>query len=725
MKAFFENPLMLIALLGAALPIIIEILFRRRKRQVQLPTIRYLLKSKEQEKVKKQDQILLILRTILLALLGLAISRPLIRAGVNSSGDNRKVIILFDGSASTNQQIGVTTSFGLAVKRASSMVKELPEGSFVTAAVMSDQIEVITDLEADRFLAAGKIEAVRGSLGSLPIVYGLDWVGKYLSDNAEKTRNAEVYIFSDFQKHTWTSSNTDKRLPSAGLAEINKFTNDVFFVDVGGEEKKVNIVVASLLPNEWVLTVGSPVKFVTNVKLIGSDIKSLKNGSISFIVNGEKKDLREFDGSKENYTFEFDYLFTYKGEYIVEVLAEGDEHAIDNQRLYLCHIPEDHQILILDETATAPIEISRRLQLAISPPNQPGQPKFSRFSTKVVHPNNLNDETLANYSGIFVSGFSGMTEPISKKLENYVRDGGAVCFFVGPNISSYEYNNFLYRDGNGLLPRKLGNKKSASGGKAFAIFKGNDHPANAELSSLYKESKVEGNEDFSFNEFFEFAGEENGTDSVLKLNNNGGQAILEKTLGKGRCIIVNSSMGLEWSTMPFTVEYPIMMQELLRFIIGNPDKMVNLVTGDTMTQNVYVSNQHLLLKTPNGKKVRLTPKEGEDKNIMKVSFDRTNQQGLYAFDVMDGVVKRPRFVVNADAAEGDLQRIFESDLKDTMGGSGFRFIPSNISLEDFVSKLNSVTELAIPILWAIAAAILVESFLAAKFGRRRRGAPQK
>ncbi len=724
MKAFFENPLMLIALLGAALPIIIEILFRRRKRQVQLPTIRYLLKSKEQEKVKKQDQILLILRTILLALLALAISRPLIRAGVNSSGDQRKVIILFDGSASTNQQIGVTTSFGLGIKRASSMIKELPEGSFVTAAVMSDQIEVITDLEADRFLAAGKVEAVRGSLGSLPIVYGLDWVAKYLSDNAEKTKNAEVYIFSDFQKHTWTSSNTDKRLPSAGLAEINKFTSDVFFVDVGGEEKKVNIVVTSLLPNEWVLTVGSPVKFVANVKLIGTDVKSLKNGSISFIVNGEKKDLREFDGSKENYTFEFDYLFAYKGEYLVEVLAEGDEHAIDNQRLYLCNIPEDHQVLIMDETATAPLELSRKLQLAIAPPNQPGQPKYSRFSTKVVNPNNLNYESLSNYSAIFVAGFSGMNEPISKKLENYVRDGGAVCFFVGPNISSYEYNNFLYKEGAGMLPRKLGAKKASTAGDGFPVFKGNDHPANAELANQYKEIKEEGNKDFSFNEFFEFAGDDNATDSVLKLKN-GGQAILEKTLGKGRCIIVNSSIGLEWSTMPFTTEYPIMMQELLRFIIGNPDKSVNLVTGDTLIQNVYVSSQHLLLKTPNGKKVRLTPKEGEEKNTMKVSFDRTNQQGLYTFDVMDGVVKRPRFVVNADAAEGNLQRIFESDLKDTMGGSGFRFIPSNISLEDFVSKLNSVTELAIPILWAIAAAILMESFLAAKFGRRRRGAPQK
>ena len=724
MKAFFENPWMLLALLGAALPIIIEILFRRRKRQVQLPTIRYLLKSKEQEKVKKQDRLLLILRTILLALLALAISRPLIRQGVNSSGNDRNVVILFDGSASTNQQIGVTTSFGLGVKRASSMIKELPANSSITTFVMSDQMELITENEKDRFLAAGKIEAIRGSLGNLPIAYGLESIAKYLADNPEKTKNAEVYVFSDFQAHTWKRETNDKKTPSQAMVDINKYTKDVFFVDVGGE-KNMNIVVTSLLPNEWVLTVGSSVKFIANVKIVGTDIKSLKKGTLAFIINGEKKDLKEFDGSKADYTFEFDFTFAYKGEYLIEVLAEGDEHAIDNQRLYLCNIPEDHQVLILDETAGAgPMEISRKLQLAIAPPNLPGQPKYSRFSTKVVNPNNLNYESLSNYSAIFVSGFSGMNEPISKKLENYVRDGGAVCFFVGPNISSYEYNNFLYKEGKGLLPRKLDKKKSASGGDSYPIFKGNDHPANVELSAQYKESKSEGNKDVSFNEFYDFANDQNATDSILKLAN-GGQAILEKTLGKGRCILVNSTIGLEWTTMPFTVEYPIMMQELLRFIIGNPDAAVNLTTGDSFIQNVYVTNQHLLLKTPNGKKIRLTPQEGEDKNSLKVRFDRTNQQGLYVFDVMDGVLKRPRFVVNADAAEGDLERYSESNIKSTFSGSSYMIIPPTISLEDFVSKLNSVTEMAMPILWLIAAAILIESFLAAKFGRRRRGAPQK
>ena len=73
-----------------------------------------------------------------------------------------------------------------------------------------------------------------------------------------------------------------------------------------------------------------------------------------------------------------------------------------------------------------------------------------------------------------------------------------------------------------------------------------------------------------------------------------------------------------------------------------------------------------------------------------------------------------------------LKRLKESDVKGVMGGHDYwKWIPPETSLEDFVSKLNSVTEMAMPILWMIAIVLLVESYLAAKFGRRRRGAPVK
>ncbi|MCX7806359.1 MAG: BatA domain-containing protein [Planctomycetota bacterium] len=69
MGSFFANPWMLAGIVAVTLPIIIEWLFKRRKRLIDLPTIRFLLRSKEQEKIKRQDRILLILRMVGIGLL--------------------------------------------------------------------------------------------------------------------------------------------------------------------------------------------------------------------------------------------------------------------------------------------------------------------------------------------------------------------------------------------------------------------------------------------------------------------------------------------------------------------------------------------------------------------------------------------------------------------------------------------------------------------------------
>ena len=45
----FANPWVLGALAAALLPFIIEWLFRRRKQQIELPTLKFLLENEEQE----------------------------------------------------------------------------------------------------------------------------------------------------------------------------------------------------------------------------------------------------------------------------------------------------------------------------------------------------------------------------------------------------------------------------------------------------------------------------------------------------------------------------------------------------------------------------------------------------------------------------------------------------------------------------------------------------
>ena len=90
MASFFAHPALLIALLAIGLPVLIEWLFRRRKRQVELPTLRHLLRHKDQKKIKRQDRILLLLRTLACLLVVLAVARPILRSGLLGGQDQRK-----------------------------------------------------------------------------------------------------------------------------------------------------------------------------------------------------------------------------------------------------------------------------------------------------------------------------------------------------------------------------------------------------------------------------------------------------------------------------------------------------------------------------------------------------------------------------------------------------------------------------------------------------------
>ncbi len=76
MQLPFTHPWILAALAAVLLPILIEWLFRRRRRRVELPTIRFLLRNKEQKKVKRQDRILLAVRMLGVLCLVLAVARP-------------------------------------------------------------------------------------------------------------------------------------------------------------------------------------------------------------------------------------------------------------------------------------------------------------------------------------------------------------------------------------------------------------------------------------------------------------------------------------------------------------------------------------------------------------------------------------------------------------------------------------------------------------------------
>jgi hypothetical protein len=705
--SLFTNPWMLAALAAAAVPWIIEWLFRRRKRQIELPTLVFLLDNDEQQQIKKQDRMLLLVRTIALAVLVLALTRPLIKQSWLHGVQGRNVIIFLDNTASMNQQVGVDTSFRLAQKKAADVILSLPEGASVTVGSLMDRAETISEGEKDLNAVAAKIKGLKPSAGAAPMSEGLAW----LKSAIHKDDSSEIYLFSDLQSYSW------KRPGAQNADDVKNYhdlaaSSDLFVIDVGGATT-FNYMATDLRPSDYIVTTGLAATFRATVELIGKAPDG-KKAIITFLVDGEKKDVREVEASEgKPMVIEFAHHFPKAGESQVEILLEGDEHPIDNRRLYLCTVFDEVKILIVDDGAEGPNQDSFFIARAIAPATHAGMDRVSQFSTRTVNTQQFIYESLDNYSAVLFTANGAMSEQLANRIKRYVADGGSLLLFMGDAARPHDYNKFLYDGGSGPMPVALA-AKSVSAPAELKLT--SDHPALVTLSGL------KGDQGAPISQFVPVeakAGEESKARVVMSLAD-GTPIVLEHRFGKGRVMLCATSAGASWTAFPALQEFPLVVQGLIKDLVGNPDADVNLEVGQHYEQPVYISKQHLLLTYPAGNKERLIPRERSDvANAWIVSFDHTNQHGLYRFaDVQPGVLGRRQFVANMNSAEGDLSRFDEKDFTATFA-SAATWIGPDQSIEEISGKLHTVTELAPLFLVVLTALLAIESFLAAKYGRRR------
>ena len=720
LTSFFTNPWLLYALGAAALPFIIEWLFRRRKRQVELPTLRYLLRNKEQEKIKRQDRWLLILRTAAVFFLVLGLARPLLQQGWLRD-NKRHVVVFLDATASMNQQVGVTTAFDMAKKKAADMVAALPKDTEVSVGYLGERAEWLLQGEKDVHTASGRIRALRAGSGAAPMGEGLAWIKEYLASPG--LGDAELYIFSDFQQHTWKRQGAQTAMDAQIMVELAR-GHETYLIDVGGTPT-FNFLVTDLEPVEKIVTTGMPVKFRSRIEARGKPPAEAK-ARVTFLIHdenslikdgdkkGDKKDVREVVPGEAPVMVEFEHRFQKPGEYLVEVLLEGDEHPTDNRRLYLCSVPENVNVLVLDPAAGTPAEDSYFLSRAIAPTSLPGLDRVSRFAVKTVLPQQIAFENLETYSAVVLMATNPLLEAWTLKLERYVADGGSAWFFLG-SVSLYEYNKLLFKDGKGLLPCRLGDKEV--NGNPTLNFAASGHPGVGSLTSAGSGKPGE----FSRYIPLELKADGDAESKLVVALSDGKPAIVERRFGRGTVMVFASTAGPAWNDLPAMPEFPMLVQDLLRYLVGNPDARVNLKVGDRFEQPVFVSSQHLLLKCPDGSKARLTPQQRKDRqDAWIVNFDGVNRHGMYEFaDVQQEALTRRRFVANPSAEEGDLSRLQSGEFREVYGSGSWDWIGPEKPIEDFVAKLHSVTEMAPAILLLLTCILGLESFLAARFGRRR------
>src|SRR5207302_5113079 len=67
----------------------------------------------------------------------------------------------------------------------------------------------------------------------------------------------------------------------------------------------------------------------------------------------------------------------------------------------------------------------------------------------------LERADLNQYPTIFMLNVQDLKPKQLANLENFVKEGGGVAFYLGPLINANYYNKSLYKDGKGIFPAPL------------------------------------------------------------------------------------------------------------------------------------------------------------------------------------------------------------------------------------------------------------------------------
>src|SRR5256886_2041657 len=201
----FVAPLILGALATLAIPVLVHLIQREKKRVVEFPSLMFVRRIPYQSVRRRRIRHwgLLLLRAAAVALIVAAFARPFMRQGAAAAaaiGGAREIVVLLDDSAS----MGYADHWARAQEAARSVVRGMTPSDRATLVLFGRNAEENMRATADRTRLEAAITRTKVSSGATRFGPALKLAESILSRSPIKRR--EVVLISDFQRSGWTGS---------------------------------------------------------------------------------------------------------------------------------------------------------------------------------------------------------------------------------------------------------------------------------------------------------------------------------------------------------------------------------------------------------------------------------------------------------------------------------------------------------------------------------------
>ena len=692
---FFTNALMLAGLAALAIPVLIHLLLKRRKKRLQFSTVRFFQQQDEQSsrRRKLRNWFLLALRLLIVALLVLAFARPYSHQSQASAAGRkqRRVVFVLDRSGSMLATGTEGQRWALAKERIRKSLSELSADDSAALVDCATHASVLSG-----FAPPATISQLVGELaptyGNSNIPDALQEAVRLLSASGPSTTST-IYVVSDFQKSACRGLSS-RPIPAAievkSLPVGDIFSPNVAIVAFDAERRddaRPHVTVASFSDE--------PTSSALDLSLDGQRVSSLtvelKAGgstNIDLIMPPMKPGWHGLKAS----------------------LRVKDSLEDDNNRYAALWVPEPAQVLVIESRGASPIfeQDSFFLASALDPTKDTTNSLPGAFSVTQVSPEKMADELSpskgsSSWNVVIVPGLKDLPVGSGSALDAFVRAGGGLVLFLGEGMSANRYNGELAD----LLPARLGDAESSPElGSPWRIAL---YDTNCLAFSAFR---LRDSGDLRIPVFTRRFTLEAGEGSIrLAFFEDGAPLVVTRSVGRGRVVLVNTSADTAWNDWPKHKTFVPFVHGLAKYAAqtssqSTPHDENQYTAGEDfeIELGVQARSAQLTLLSPDGKAKQLTADQQG-----RVRDPGMSAPGVYALRDKNGHDLR-RMAVNIPAQESDLDGLRASDFQQQLVRAEEN--PRQTLAAGLLGPRNNQREFWTALLLGVLMLLLVEPFVA-------------
>lgn len=510
----------------------------------------------------------------------------------------------------------------------------------------------------------------------------------------------QVYIVSDFRTNPWENPAEVRGL----LQEIEQSPAEVHLVGCVREARQ-NLALVELAPANATRAAGVPLFVHAAVKNFGPD--AARNVQLKIRTDfydpvlaqtvppaqlQPKSDelptvlINEIPPG-QTVTRSVQVFFPQPGLHVVEAALQDDPVAADNRRWCVLDLPQGEPVLLVDGSP------QQQHAFFLQAVFEPGGRANTGVRPEVKPPAFLRDtlpERLAEYRAIYLLDVPRLDERAVANLEAYVRGGGGLGIFVGPEVNLAFYASELYRDGSGLMPLPLVREEKLPPATdesvpdiepaehpVFSVFLGERNPFIRQITVeqvLGPASSWKPAADSSV--------------QVAAWLRNRMPLAVERKFGDGRVVAVLTTAAPIWNNWGNDPSFVVMVLQLQSYLASTQRVVEQRLVGSPVSAAVEASQyrQELVFVTPDEAPqsraviervgTRAAPEApliaaaigGGSSGGIAGGVGETDRSGIYeAWAVtLAGEADVRRYALNVDPAEGDLALLSGKPLLDKL-----------------------------------------------------------